>query len=196
MTQKNKKIGLFFGSFNPIHNGHLILASYMSQFTDLEGVWFVVSPQNPLKEKKGLLPDYHRLALVRLAIEDYLGFQVTDIEFKMPRPSYTIDTLARLSEKYPDHKFVLISGTDVFGQLNKWKNYEAILEQYGFYVYPRPGYDMGQYQSHPHVRLFQAPHMEISSSFIRKGIMSKKEMHFWMPEKVYQYIREMHFYEK
>lgn len=196
MSGKKKKIGLFFGTFNPIHNGHLILASYMSQFTDLNGVWFVVSPQNPLKNKKSLLPDYHRLAIVRLAIEDYPEFGVTDIEFKMPRPSYTIDTLTWLSEKYPDKEFVLISGTDIFGQFHKWKNYEAILEHYGMYVYPRPGHDMGEYKKHPHVKLFPAPHMEISSSFIRKGIKAKKKMYFWMPEKVYHYICEMHFYEK
>lgn len=168
----------------------------MSQFTDLDEIWFVVSPQNPLKQKKGLLADHHRLALVRLAVEDYPQFQVTDIEFKMPRPSYTIDTLTWLSEKYPDKDFILISGTDVFGQFHKWKNYEVILEQYGLYVYPRPGYEMGKYENHPNIRVFQAPHMEISSSFIRKGIKAKKEMHFWMPEKVYRYIVEMHFYEK
>ncbi|MBN2615251.1 MAG: nicotinate-nucleotide adenylyltransferase [Bacteroidales bacterium] len=196
MPKKKKKIGLFFGTFNPIHNGHLILASYMSQFTDLDEVWFVVSPQNPLKQKKGLLADHHRLALVRLAVEDYPQFQVTDIEFKMPRPSYTIDTLTWLSEKYPDKAFVLISGTDVFGQFHKWKNQDQILEHYGMYVYPRPGYEMGAYENHPKIKVFPAPHMEISSSFIRKGIKAKKEMHFWMPEKVYRYIEEMHFYEK
>lgn len=196
MTDKKKKIGLLFGTFNPIHNGHLILASYMSQFTDLDKVWFVVSPQNPLKDKKSLLADYHRLALVRLAIEDYNEFGVTNIEFQMPRPSYTIDTLTWLSEKYPDKEFVLIAGTDVFNQLHKWKNYEIILNAYQLYVYPRPGYGLGDYEKHPHVTLFPAPQMEISSSFIRKGIKDKKKMHFWMPEKVYEYIQEMHFYEK
>ena len=196
MEKKKKKIGLFFGTFNPIHNGHLILASYMSEFTDLDGVWFVVSPQNPLKPKKSLLADHHRLALVRLAVEDYPQFRVSDIEFRMPRPSYTIDTLTWLSEKYPDREFVLITGTDVFTQFHKWKNAEVILKQYALYVYPRPGYAMEDYENHPRIKVFPAPHMEISSSFIRKGIQAKKEMHFWMPEKVYEYILEMHFYEK
>lgn len=196
MIKKKKKIGLYFGTFNPIHNGHLILASYMANFTDLDAVWFVVSPQNPLKKKKDMLADYHRLALVRLAVEDYPQFHVSDIEFKMPKPSYTIDTLTWLSEKYPDDMFVLISGTDVFSQFHKWKNSDVILDQYSMYVYPRPGYDLGEYKNHQKIHLYSAPQMEISSSFIRKGIKAKKEMHFWMPEKVYQYILEMHFYEK
>jgi nicotinate-nucleotide adenylyltransferase len=196
MTERRKKTGLFFGSFNPVHNGHLILANYMVEFTDLDEVLFVVSPQNPLKDKKTLLAEHHRLYLTRLAVEDEQKLGVTDIEFKMPRPSYTIDTLAWLSEKYPEKDFVLISGTDIFGSFHKWKNYETILEYYSFYVYPRPGSDPGKYADHPAIRLFRAPLMEISSSFIRKGLKEKKNMRFWMPDNVYNYIKEMHFYEK
>ena len=197
MNSKNKKTGLFFGSFNPVHNGHLILANYMAEFTDLDEVLFVVSPQNPLKEKKSLLSESHRLYLTRLAVEDERKLGVTDIEFKMPRLSYTIDTLAYLSEKYPEKEFVLISGTDIFHSFHKWKNYETILKYYSFYVYPRPGIQLEEpYANHPKIKLFNAPVMEISSSFIRKGIKDKKNMRFWMPDKVYEYIKEMHFYEK
>lgn len=185
-----------FGSFNPIHSGHLILANYMAEFTDLDEVWFVVSPQNPLKKKAGLLADIHRLALVRLAVEDQQKLKVTDIEFKMPRPSYTIDTLTWLSDKYPEHKFVMICGTDIFSHFHKWKNYREILHQYQLYVYPRPGSTLDEYAGNPNVRLFDAPLLEISSSFIRKGIRAKKNMAYWMPGVVYEYILDMHFYEK
>lgn len=194
--KQNKKTGLLFGSFNPIHSGHLILANYMAEFADLDEVWFVVSPQNPLKQKAGLLADVHRLALVRLATEEQPRLRVTDIEFKMPRPSYTIDTLTWLSDKYPEREFVVICGTDIFSHFHKWKNYREILHQYQLYVYPRPGSSLGEYTGHPKIRLFDAPLLEISSSFIRKGIRAKNNMSFWMPEKVYRYILEMHFYEK
>jgi nicotinate-nucleotide adenylyltransferase len=196
MSSNHRKTGLLFGSFNPIHNGHLILASYMLEFTDLDEVWFVVTPQNPLKEKKSLLADYHRLALVRLALDDHPNMQVTDIEFKMPKPSYTIDTLTWLSEKYDNRDFILICGTDVFPTFHKWKNYKQLLEQYQLYVYPRPGSGLEPYQDYPNIQLFPAPQMEISSSFIRKGLKRKKDMRFWMPDKVHEYILEMHFYEK
>ncbi|UBM61434.1 nicotinate-nucleotide adenylyltransferase [Candidatus Sulfidibacterium hydrothermale] len=196
LSEKGKKVGLLFGSFNPIHSGHLILANYMAEFTDLDEVWFVVSPQNPLKEKSSLLPEIHRLALVRLAVEDQLRLKVTDIEFKMPKPSYTIDTLTWLSDKYPQNTFAMICGTDIFTHFHKWKNYREILKNYWIYVYPRTGSKIGKYSGYPHVVLFDAPVMEISASFIRKGIREKKNMAFWMPEKVYQYILEMHFYEK
>lgn len=196
MIKSNKKIGLLFGSFNPIHNGHLILANYMAEFTDLDEVWFVLSPQNPLKPRAGLLADYHRLALVRTALEDQRALKVTEIEMKMPRPSYTIDTLTWLGEKYPDHQFVFVCGTDVFLHFKKWKNYQMILDHYPVYVYPRMDSGLGEFAVHPNIKLFPAPLMEISSSFIRQGIKAKKNMQFWMPEKVYNYILEMHFYEK
>lgn len=196
MDTHTKKTGVLFGSFNPIHNGHLILASYMSSFTDLEEVWFVVSPQNPLKDKNTLLADYHRLALARIAVEDHPTIRVTDIEFRMPKPSFTIDTLTWLNEKYEERDFVLICGTDIFPNFSKWKNYTEILNQYQIYAYPRPGFGLGEFANHPSIKLFDAPLMEISSSFIRKGIQRKKDMSFWMPQQVYEYILEMHFYEK
>jgi len=194
--KKSKKIGLLFGSFNPIHSGHLILANYMAEFTDLDEVWFVVSPQNPLKNKSSLLADYHRLALVRLAVEDSKRLKVSNIEFSMPIPSYTIDTLTWLNEYNTDKEFVIICGTDIFPHFHKWKNYNEILNQYSIYVYPRPGYNMEKYSNYESIKMYEAPLMEISSSFIRKGIKEKKNMSYWMPESVYQYILEMHFYEK
>ena len=191
-----KKTGLLFGSFNPIHVGHLVLANYMNEFTDLDEVWFIVSPQNPLKKQKNLLTDYHRLSLVRLAVEDHQKLNVSDIEFKMPRPSYTIDTLTWLSEKHEDREFTIICGSDIFGSIEKWKNYEVLLDNYEFYVYPRPGYDLGKYSEFENIKVFNAPQLEISSSFIRNGIKQKKEMSFWMPKNVYEFVLEMHFYEK
>ena len=195
-TKKLKKTGLFFGSFNPIHIGHMAIINYMVEFSDLAEVWLVVSPHNPLKERKSLLPDYHRLALVHLAIEDDPRFRAIDLEFHMPRPSYTIDTLVRLEEKYPDRKFVLIAGTDVLPTFHKWKNYKLLLENYQIYIYNRPNYDPGPYSSHPGIRFFDAPLMEVSSTFIRNAARRGKDVRHFMPEKVAKYVREMHFYEK
>ena len=191
-----KKTGLFFGSFNPIHIGHLVIANWFVEYTDLDKVWFVVSPQNPFKEKKSLLADNHRLALVRNAIEDDIRFWVTDIEFKMPQPSYTIDTLTYLEEKYPDKEFVLLAGSDQLPTFDKWKNSDVILELYQMYVYARPGFKVGKYENHPSVKIFNTPLMEISSTFIRKSIKEGKDMRYMLPLKVYDYIKEMHFYEK
>jgi len=193
---KIKKVGLFFGSFNPIHTGHMIIAGYMLGFTDLDDVWMVISPHNPLKEKQNLLADHHRYAMVQIAVEDHPRLRACNIEFKMPQPSYTIDTLVRLEEKYPDHQFVLIAGTDIFPTFHKWKNYVTLLENYKFYIYRRPGFDAGPYAVHPHVHVFDAPLMEISSSFIRQAIYDGRDIRYFVPEKVYTYIREMHFYEK
>jgi nicotinate-nucleotide adenylyltransferase len=190
------KTGLLFGSFNPIHNGHLILANYMVEFTDLDEVWFVVSPQNPLKDKKSLLADYHRLALVRMAIEDNNNIKVSNIEVKMPKPSFAIDTLARIQDSNSYRQFILICGTDIFKNFHKWKNYNEILNQYSIYTYPRPGFTLGKYSDNTSIKLYNAPLMEISSSFIREGIKKGKNMEFWMPAKVYKYMKEMHFYEK
>jgi len=190
------KTGLFFGSFNPVHIGHLIVAAYMREFSDLDQVWFVVSPHNPLKAKKTLLADHHRLMLVKTAIEDDPKFRACDIEFKMPQPSYTIDTLTYLGEKYPMHRFVLIAGTDILPTFHKWKNYRILLSEYQIYIYNRPGYDKGSYAGHPSISFFDAPLMEISSSFIRQAIKNGKDVQYMLPPKVWQYIREMHFYEK
>lgn len=192
----NKKTGLLFGSFNPIHTGHLMIANYMLEFSDLEEVWFVVSPQNPFKEKSSLLPEYQRLMLVNLAIENDYRFRSSNIEFDLPRPSYTIHTLTYLQEKYPNREFVLITGTDIFPTFHKWKNWEQLLEFYKFYVYPRPGSEHHELLNHPSVSIYNAPMVEISSTFIRQSIKEKKNMSYFLPEKVYQYIQEMHFYEK
>jgi nicotinate-nucleotide adenylyltransferase len=191
-----KKTGLLFGSFNPIHTGHLIIASYMLEFSDLEEVWFVVSPQNPLKDRSSLLADHHRLMMVNIAIENDYRFRSSNIEFDLPRPSYTIHTLTYLHEKYPTREFVIISGTDIFPTFHKWKNWEQLLEYYKFYVYPRPGTQDHDRIGHPSITLFNAPLIEISASFIRQSIRERKNMSYYLPDKVYQYIQEMHFYEK
>jgi nicotinate-nucleotide adenylyltransferase len=195
MAEKTKKTGLFFGSFNPIHTGHLVIAEYMVEHSDIDEVWFVISPHNPLKEKKSLLADHHRLALVNLAVEDDLRFRSCDIEFKLPQPSYTIDTLTYLQEKYPQLDFILICGTDIFPSFHKWKNYRELLKQYKLYIYNRPGYDAGDYVNHSNIRFFQAPLMEISASFIRQSIKEGRTVKYMLPVPVYRYIMEMHFYE-
>jgi nicotinate-nucleotide adenylyltransferase len=186
---------LLFGSFNPVHVGHLIIASYFVEYTDLDQVWFVVSPLNPLKDNKDLLAERHRLAMVNLAVGDDPRFKATDIEFKMPKPSYTIDTLAYLQEKFPDTQFVLLAGSDILSTLDRWKNYDMILQCYKIYVYYRPGYHSGQYEDHPSIRMFKAPLMQISSSFIRKSVREGRDMRYMMPGKAYEFMREMHFYE-
>jgi nicotinate-nucleotide adenylyltransferase len=190
------KIGLFFGSFNPIHIGHMAIANYMAEFTDLEQVWFVVSPQNPLKSKTNLLSEHHRLQLVNLAIGDSPKYKASNIEFKLPQPSYTSNTLAHLSEKYPQHSFCLIMGSDNLQTFPKWKNYEHILREYEIYVYPRPGQEGGELSKHPRVKSVSAPFMDISATFLRKSLKEKKDIRFFVPLPAYEYLREMHFYEK
>ena len=188
--------GLYFGSFNPIHIGHLAIANFMIEFSDLEQLWFVVSPQNPLKEKKTLLKDYHRLEMVRLAVEEDDRFRASDIEFRLPTPSYTIDTLAYLEEKNPGRDFQLVMGADGLRTFHKWKHAELIAENYHRLIYPRPGIDMERVSRLPNATIVDAPLMEISSSFIRNAIREGKDVRHLMPAKAYQYMREMHFYEK
>ncbi len=190
------KVGLFFGSFNPIHVGHLVLANYMLEFTDLDKIWFVISPHNPLKNKTSLLPERQRLQMVQLAIEENNKLKASDIEFKLPQPSYTINTLTYLKEKFPKNEFALILGADNLENFRKWKNYEEILKQYQLYVYPRPDTDGGTLNKHPKVTLVNAPLMEISSTFIRQAIKEKKDVRYFLPDAVWQYIQEMHFYKK
>jgi nicotinate-nucleotide adenylyltransferase len=190
------KIGLFFGSFNPIHNGHLVIAGYLAEYTDLQQIWMVVSPHNPLKPIGSLLQDYHRFHLVELGIGDYKKIKPSKIEFELPRPSYTINTLAYLKERYPKHNFSLIMGSDNLETFHKWKNFEIMLEEHDIYVYPRPLHDGGNLRGHPRVKWVNAPHMELSSTFIRNAIKEGKDVRYMMPEAVASYIDEMHFYER
>ena len=190
------KIGLFFGSFNPIHNGHLMLANYLAEYGGLDEIWFVVSPQNPFKDKKSLLADRHRLYMVEMAIKDDERFQVCDIEFYMPQPSYTIDTLTRLQERHPNTDFYLICGMDNIESFKKWKNYEAILQYHHMMVYPRKGYSSNELVEHPSVTVVEAPEIEVSSTFIRNAISEGKDVRYFVPKEVYKYIVDMHFYEK
>jgi nicotinate-nucleotide adenylyltransferase len=188
------KVGLFFGSFNPIHNGHLAIAEYIYENTDLRELWFVVSPQNPLKRRAGLLDDHHRLEMVYRAIGDDNRFRVSDVEFKMPKPSYTVDTLTWLSEKYPEYEFIMIMGADNLASFNKWKNCELLIEKYKRYVYPRHGTGDEEYGKHRNIEVINAPRIEISSSFIRESIARGKKTRYLLPPAVYAYIDEMNFY--
>lgn len=193
------KIGLYFGTFNPIHVGHLIIASHMAEFTDLDQVWMVVTPHNPLKKKATLLDDYTRLELVRLATEDFPKLRPSDIEFKLPQPNYTVHTLAHLEEKFPEHTFSLIMGQDNIESLHKWKNYEVILERYNLLVYPRissetPQVDM--LSKSDKIRLVDAPIVEISSTFIRNALRQKKDVQALLPDKVWRYLDHNNLYRK
>lgn len=194
-VKTNSRTGLFFGSFNPIHNGHLMIASYMVEYTDLKEVWFIVSPHNPLKEKATLLADHQRLAMANISVEDDPRFRASNIEFHLLQPSYTIDTLTYLSDKYPDKEFVLIAGSDNLPSFHKWKNYEKLLEFYQLYIYPRPPSGSSPFDNHPHIHFTASPLIEISSSFIRESIKQGKDMRYFLPEKVWKYIEEMHFYK-
>jgi nicotinate-nucleotide adenylyltransferase len=189
-------VGLFFGSFNPVHVGHMVLANYMASFTELEQVWFIVSPHNPLKEKSSLLEQNQRLHMVNLAIGDANQLRSSNIEFGLPQPSYTINTLAHLKEKYPQHRFSLIMGEDNLESFTKWKNYEEILKHHSVFVYPRPGCNPGELKDHKSVILTKAPVMEISSTMIRQSIKAKKDVSFFVPKAVWDYLDEMHFYKK
>jgi nicotinate-nucleotide adenylyltransferase len=188
------KIGLFFGSFNPVHVGHLIIANYMATQTDLQQVWLVVSPQNPLKPKNTLARDRDRLNMVQLAIGENPLLRASDIEFKLPKPSFTIDTLAYLAEKYPQHEFTLIMGGDNIGSIQKWKNYELLLRGYDVYVYKRPNYDMGEWATQPRVKVFEAPLMEISATYIRGCLVEGKSVQYLVPDNVKQYLEESRLY--
>lgn len=191
-----RKIGLFFGSFNPIHVGHLIIANTMLQNSDLREVWFVVSPQNPLKERKTLLADQQRLEMVRLALHDNYRLRACDAEFHLPKPSYTVLTLAHLGEQYRDKEFCLIMGSDNLATFDRWRNWEYILDHYQLYVYPRPGSTNCRLASHTHVTLVDVPMMDISSTYIREQIRQGHDVRYLLTEPVWQYLTEMHFYEK
>ncbi len=182
------KIGLFFGSFNPVHTGHMIIAEHIANHTDVDRVWMVVSPQNPLKAKNTLAKDHDRLHLVQLAIGDNPLLRASSVEFKLPKPSYTIDTLAHLRELHPEHTFALIMGGDNLASLNKWKNYEIILRDYPIYVYSRPNYDLGEFATHPAITVCQAPLLDISASYIRENIANKYSIRYLVPDQVFEYL--------
>jgi nicotinate-nucleotide adenylyltransferase len=190
------KVGLFFGSFNPIHIGHMAIAQYMLEHTALEKIWFVVSPQNPFKTKETLLDQQHRLTIVRIAVEDDPRMQASNIEFNLPIPSYTVDTLTYLREARPNEEFALIMGQDNLVHFHKWKNHESILENHNIYVYPRPGCKPCDMERHEKVQLTKAPLMDISAEFIRRSIREKKEVSYFLPQKINDYIDEMNFYKK
>ncbi|MEZ4983913.1 MAG: nicotinate (nicotinamide) nucleotide adenylyltransferase [Saprospiraceae bacterium] len=190
-----RKTGLFFGSFNPVHTGHMIIANYMATHTDLDEVWLIVSPQNPLKDKKTLAKDYDRLHLVRLAIGDNLHLRASDIEFDLPKPSYTIDTLTYLREKHPERSFALIMGSDNLATLHKWKNHELILRDYQLYVYLRPLFEPGTLAQHPNVHIWEAPLMQISASYIRDCIKAGKSVQYLVPDEVYKYLLDNRIYK-
>lgn len=191
----NQKIGLFFGSFNPIHIGHMIIANIMAENTDLNKVWFVVSPQNPFKVSKGLLHEFDRYDMVKAAIADHYKLEVSDVEFNLPKPSYTIHTLAYLTEKHPGKEFKVIIGEDNLENFGKWKNHEQILEQFGLYVYPRPHVTNSELKRHPGVKLIEAPLLDISATYIRNCIKNNKSIRYLVPEPVEQLIRLKHFYQ-
>jgi nicotinate-nucleotide adenylyltransferase len=188
-------IGLYFGSFNPIHTGHLIIANYIVQNTSLDQVWFVISPQNPLKKSGTLLNEYHRLYLVQVSIEDEPSLKASDIEFRLPRPSYTIDTLTYLSEKFSAHQFSVIMGSDSFQNLPAWKNYKQILSNYKIIVYQRPGFVAENNFQSENIMVLKAPMLEISSTYIRKTIMEGKSIRYLVPEKVRIEIEQNGYYK-
>ncbi len=201
-------IGLYFGTYNPIHVGHLIIANYMVEYTNLDQVWLVVTPQNPLKKKSTLLEDYHRYAMVEMAVLDNDKLKASNIEFKLPQPSYTINTLTYLKEKHPKHQFSLIMGEDNLRTFHKWKNYEQILESHKIYVYPRALTEQeriemiesasveNSFSNKKNIIICDAPVMKISASFIRDAIKNKKDVRYLLTEVVYKYVQEMNFYKK
>lgn len=192
------KIGLFFGSFNPIHIGHLILANYLLEYTDMNELWFVVSPQNPFKEKKTLLNDHNRLEMVELAIKNYPKMRASNIEFALPQPSYTIDTLTHLREKYPNHHFCLIMGEDNLASLHKWKNAEKLMNDYQIIVYPRlyeGQKEIPTIAKQPNIHLVSAPMIELSATEIRAMIKQDKNVRPMLPPEVFAYLDGSNFYK-
>lgn len=194
-----KKIGLYFGTFNPIHVGHLIIANHLANNSDLNEVWFVVSPHNPLKDKNTLLDDHHRLAMVQRAVEDNPKLKASSIEFDLPKPSYTVITLQSLKEKFPKTEFSLIMGEDNLRTIHKWKNYEYILENFDIYVYPRvqsaTETDVKDFSNSGRIHMCNAPVMNVSSTFIREAIKNRKDVRYLLTDPVFKYVDEMNFYK-
>ncbi len=198
VTQSNQSVrsaGLFFGSFNPVHIGHMAIANYMVEYAGLDEFWFVVTPHNPHKQQEHLLNSFDRFDLVKLAVGDDHRFVVSDIEFHLPKPSYTIDTLTWLKERYPARSFKILLGSDNLQNFHKWKNYEEIVENHGLIVYPRPGSYTAKFIGHQNITIAEgAPQMEISSSFIRKAIREGKDVRYFLPPQVWEYIMKKGFY--
>ena len=192
------KIGLYFGTFNPIHIGHLIIANHMVEHSDLDEIWMVVTPHNPFKKKNSLLDNHHRLEMVYKATENYPKIKPSGIEFKLPQPNYTVYTLAHITDVYPDKEFCLIMGEDNLKSLHKWKNYETILEHHHVYVYPRiaNGEVEHQFTNHTKIHKVEAPIVQISSTMIRNGVKDKKNVQPLLPKEVWKYVDEMNFYKK
>lgn len=189
-----KKIGIYSGSFNPIHHGHVMLANYLVEFSDLDELWFVVTPQNPLKKKEDLLDDDERLKMVQLALGDDPRIHVSDIEMHLPTPSYTINTLTSLSEQNPDVEFVFICGMDSLQNMKNWREYQRILDNYELLVFPREGYDGGELVNYPSVTVLKTPILEISSTFIRQCVKEGRDVRHFMPEKAFAYMKQNQFY--
>jgi nicotinate-nucleotide adenylyltransferase len=189
------KVGLYFGSFNPIHHGHLIIASHVLQNTDVDQIWFIVSPQNPFKKYSSLLNEYQRLHLVRLAVEGFVGLKVIDIEFKLPKPSFTYDTLKALAIMYPTFDFTVIMGSDSYQNLNAWKNYDKIKAKYQIYIYQRPKYEISEIDE-GHIKIINAPLLEISSSMIRTILKDGGTIRYYVPEIVREEIEKGMYYRK
>ncbi|MBI1192569.1 MAG: nicotinate-nucleotide adenylyltransferase [Bacteroidetes bacterium] len=190
-----KQVGLFFGSFNPIHVGHLIIANHILQNSPLQEIWFVVSPQNPFKAKNSLLDERQRLYMVNLAVEDNYQLRSSAVEFDLPVPSYTVDTLAYLQEKHPSDQFSLLMGSDNLESIEKWKNYSVILDRHPLYVYHRPGYDAHRWKNSSNIHFADAPQLLVSASFIREQIQAGKSVQYLLTEPVYRYVEEMNFYK-
>lgn len=189
-------ITLYFGSFNPVHTGHLIIANHLLNFTESDEIWMVISPQSPFKKSQNLADSYDRLHLVELATQDYDQIKGSTIEFDLPVPNYTIDTLTYLNEMYPEHDFSIVMGSDNLANFHKWKNYEMILEHYSIYVYQRPGAISELYQDHPNVHFVEGPLLEISSSFIRKLIKEDKSVRYLVNDEVFKYLQESNLYRE
>ena len=192
------KVGLYFGTFNPIHVGHIISANHLVEYSDLDEVWMVVTPHNPHKKKSSLLANHHRFELVYLALQKYTKIKPSDIEFKLPQPNYTVNTLAHINEKYPQHEFSLIMGEDNLKSFHKWKNYDTILENHTIYCYPRisNGEIKSQFENHPKIHKIDAPIIELSATLIRQGIKNNKNVAPMLSVETWKYIDEMNFYRK
>lgn len=188
------KIGLYFGSFNPVHTGHLIIANHLLNTTPLQQVWLIVSPHNPLKKTSSLLNEYHRLHLVQSAIEGEKNLKASNVEFHLPKPSYTIDTLTYLKEKFPEHSFAVIMGSDSFYNIHKWKNYEVLLKEYELYIYQRPGFEVRE-NTRSNIKLLNAPVLEISSTHIRELIKKNKSIRYLVPDIIKEEIERNNYYK-